>query len=275
MVTLKKDEETGIIYRYWAAPGEPKAVFLLVHGIGAHSGRWEFLSDFFLKRGISSYAIELRGFGETKDTRGHVSSFGVYFRDLRRLRDIITGENKDKKVFLLGESLGAVISFLTAIANPGLFDGLICISPAFANRLKVTLFEYIKAFLCLTYNPKKQFDVPFDSRMCTRDTTYQKIMDADPREHRLATSKFIFEIFKAQMQGAILKGKIKTPVLFLLSGEDKLVDPEAARKVFKGIKITDKTLIEYPGMYHSLSIDLGREQVFKDMLRWLEKRRTS
>ena len=272
MATIKKDKETGITYRHWATAGEPKAILLLVHGIGAHSARWSFLSDFFLQNNISSYAIELRGFGETKDPKGHVDSFKIYFRDLRRLRDIIIEENRGRKVFLLGESLGAIISFLTAIQEPDLFDGLICISPAFMSRLKVSPLEYIKIFLSLAYNPKKQFKIPFDSGMCTRDAGYREILDNDPREHRLATARFVFEILKAQTQSAILKKKIRTPALFLLSGEDKLADPEAAKRIFDGININDKKLIEYPDMYHALSIDLGRERVFKDILEWVKKR---
>ena len=254
------------------AAGEPKAIFLLVHGLGAHSARWNFLSEFLLQNNISSYAIDLRGFGETKDLKGHVDSFNVYFKDLRRLRDIIAEENRGKKVFLLGESLGAIISFLTVIPEPKLFDGLICISPAFTSKLKVSLLEYIKIFSSVIYNPKKQFKLPFDSGMCTRDVDCTGILDNDPGEHRLATSRFVFETVKAQMKCAILKKKMRTPVLFLLSGEDRLTDPEASKRIFNGIQIDEKKLIQYPDMYHALSIDLGREQVFKDILNWVEKR---
>lgn len=272
MTAIKKDKKTGIIYRHWAAAGEPRAILLLVHGLGAHSARWDFLSDFFLQKGVSSYAIELRGFGETKGLRGHVDSFRVYFRDLRRLRDIIIEENRDRKIFLLGESLGAVISFLAAIPEPGLFGGLVCISPAFMSRLKASPLEYIKILLSLARNPKKQFKIPFDSGMCTRDAGCREILDSDSRELRSATAKFIFEIVKAQIQCAILKKKMRTPALFLLSGEDKLADPEASKRIFNGIKTDAKKLIQYPGMYHALSIDLGRERVFEDIFKWMEKR---
>lgn len=245
---------------------------MLVHGLGAHTGRWEFLSRFFLQNNISSYAIELKGFGETKDLKGHIDSFRIYFRDIRSLCNIITKENKAKKVFLVGESVGALISFLTAIEEPDLFDGLICISPAFANSLEATPFTYVKTLLPLIYDPKKQFNIPFDSKMCTRDVDYQKVMDADPREHRLATSKFIFKLMIAQARCNFLKNNVKIPVLFLLSGEDKLVDPEASKRIFKGLKTEDKTIIQYPDMYHALSIDLGREQVFGDILKWVRER---
>ncbi|MBI5143512.1 MAG: lysophospholipase [Candidatus Omnitrophica bacterium] len=271
MISSNEGEGSRIIYRRWETPSS-KAIILLVHGLGAHSGRWEFLADFFLKNNISSYALELKGFGETEGLRGHIDSFNIYFDDIRSLYNIIKKENPHQKVFLLGESMGAIISFLTAIYEPGLFDGLICISPAFQSRLELAPFDYIKIFLPLFYNPKKQFDMPFTSEMCTRDIDYQKVMDSDKREHRLATSKLLFGIAVAQARAYLLRGRLKIPVLFLIAGEDKLVDPGASTNVFKGLKAKDRTLIPYPGMYHALSIDIGREIVFEDILKWLEPR---
>jgi len=265
------DKNTGVVYKEWRTP-DPKAVFLLVHGLGGHAGRWSFLADYFLRNRISSYAIGLKGFGRTKGLSGHVDSFETYFGDIRTLRGIIGKADNGKKVFLTGESVGGVLSFLMAAAEPRSFDGLICVSPAFASRLKVSFFDYAKMLTPLLYNPKKQFTVPFDSRMCTRDAAVQRAMDDDPCEHRFATSRFIFNLMTAQIKSGIVKGRIKMPVLFLLSGNDKLVDPPASKRIFNGLKAKDKSLIEYPDMYHALSIDLGRERVFKDMLDWVRKR---
>ena len=66
--------------------------------------------------------------------------------------------------------------------------------------------------------------------------------------------------------------KIEVPLLFLVAGDDKLVYSDASRKVFQKIKAPDKTLIEYPEMYHSLSIELGKEKVFQDIWSWIDKR---
>ena len=269
MERLKKDLKSGILYRSWPAV-EPRAIFLLVHGLGAHSARWNFLAEFFLQKNISSYAIELRGFGETEGLKGHVDSFNAYFKDICCLRDIISKENSGKKVFLIGESLGAVISLLLIAGGSNLFDGLICVSPAFVSKMKVSLSKYIRIFASLLYNPKKQFGIPFTAGMCTRDAACQKLLDEDKKECRVATSRFILETFIAQTKSKKLKDKIKLPALFLLAGEDKLVDIEASRKAFKSFEIKDKTLIEYPLMYHALSIALGREKVFEDILKWAE-----
>jgi alpha-beta hydrolase superfamily lysophospholipase len=268
---IKTDKETGIMYRQWGRP-DNKAVLLLVHGLGAHSARWDAMAEFFARNAFSSYALELKGFGETKTTRGHIDSFGTYFNDIRTLRDIIVKENPAKKIYLVGESLGALIAFSVAAAEPSLFDGLVCIAPAFKARMTLPAAEYLKIVLALIVDPKRPFNMPFDPAMCTRDEGARKKMEDDQREHRLATAKLLFETVLAQTKSGRTGGNIHGPVLFLIPGEDKLTDSAAAVKIFRGLKTEDRTLIEYPGMYHSMTIDSGNERVFKDILKWTADR---
>ena len=256
---LGKDREIG--YRQWIAPA-PRAVFLLVHGLGAHTGRWEFLADFFLAHGISSYAIDLR----------MAAGFGSYYSDIIRFRDKIDKENPSLKIFLVGESMGALVSFLLVAARPGLFSGLVCISPAFANRMKLPASDYLKIFASLFYDPGKEFRLPFDSSMCTRDIEYRKKMNADSAERRSSPSRILAGILISQVRARFAGSKLRTPALFLVAGRDLMIDHRATKEIFQGLPVKDKTLIEYPEMYHALSIDIGKEKVFEDMLKWVEER---
>lgn len=271
MPELKTDKKTGITYRQWNFLA-PKAVLLLVHGLGAHSERWSFLADFFLKSGYSSYALELRGFGQTRDIKGDIRSFNIYLDDVCSLWRILAKENPGKKVFVIGESMGALIVFLAAVRWPALFRGAILLSPVLRSRLKMPTLNYLKVFLSLFYNPRKQISVSFDSKMCTQDAAYQKIMDSDPREHRLATARLLSGILFSQLRVQFLKDRILTPILFLLSGKDAFADIKASRRFFKELPIKDKEIILYPQMLHALSIELEREKVFGDVLRWMERR---
>jgi alpha-beta hydrolase superfamily lysophospholipase len=122
------------------------------------------------------------------------------------------------------------------------------------------------------YNSKKQFVMPFNSDMCTRDPECKMIMDNDALEHKFATPRLLQSILLGQMTSSMLKHKVRTDTLFLLSGADTFVCSRASRKIFEGIKFKDKQIIEYPDMRHALTMELGREEVFGDMLKWLEKR---
>ncbi len=264
------DEKSGIMYRCWRGAA-PRAIVLLVHGLGGHCSRWEFLARYLQQNGIAGYALELRGFGQTPGLPGDVDSFETYFADIRSLHGLITRDFPGKKVFLLGESLGGLLAFTMAIKHPGFFNGLICIAPAFLSRLKFSPAQYVQVFSALCYAPRKQFIVPFNSQMCTRDVAYQRIMDQDNREHRLASARFLVNILTAQFYANRVKTKLAVPALFLFGGNDVLVKTGAIRAVFDGLKVVDKKIIEYPQMYHALSIDLEREKVFADIAGWTEK----
>ncbi len=271
MTSLREDEKTGILYRKWEAPSS-KTVLLLVHGINAHSGRWQFLADFFLKNNVSSYAIELEGFGQPKDAElRRAESLGLYYNDIRRLRTIITEECPGSKIFIVGESAGAIISFLTVIEEPRFFEGLVCISPAFTSKLNLALSDYIKIFLSTLYNPGKQFIMPITSAMCTRDVDYQKIIDSELEEHERITSRLLIDLAIAQIRCRILKNKIRVPVLFLVAGRDVIVNSAASVAIFNSLKVADKKIIQYPDMHHSLSVEMGRESVFQDIFKWLRE----
>ena len=271
MIPIKADPESGILYRQWQVDS-PRAVFLLVHGMGGHSARWGFFTDYFKEKNFSLYAIELKGFGETKELKGHIDSFNVYYNDLRALSAIIKKENPGKKIILVGESMGGLIAFVFALKEPRILSGAVCMVPAFGSAMKFSALTYLQIFASLLYDQRKQFKMPFDAKMCTKDTEYQKVMDANPAEHRFATSGLLIGILIEQLRAMARKNDLKVPVLFMASGKDYLVDENLVRKVFGGMKAEDKEIIEYPELLHSLSIELERQKVFDDVLNWVNKK---
>lgn len=261
-----------MITRRWTCPS-PDAVFLLVHGLGAYSGRWERFAAYFLEHSISSYAIDLRGFGQTQDVRGHVDSFRTYFKDIQALGEVIKRESPGKPIFLVGESMGGLISFLLAQRHLGVFAGLVCLSPAFRSRLKFGCKELARIFILWLIDAKRPVEVPFTYAMCTRDSECIKQMEHDPHEHRYATPRLLLHIVFAGLRARFCPGSLEIPVLFQVAGiHDAFVDSATVKKVYALLRARDKELIEYPEMFHALSVEQGREKVFGDILRWVRAR---
>ncbi len=251
----------GTSYKVWESPSG-KAVFLLVHGLGANSTWWDALGSFLLKNSFSSYAVDLK----------NNDSFKTFSQDILNVRHIIKKVAPGKKIFALGESMGSLVLLSMALKDGSLFDGIICMSPAFKSSSILTIQDYIKIFLPLCYNPKKRYKLPFRADMCTRDAAYIKIIEADYNKDILSTSRVLFDVFISQLRAKFFTIKLDKPVLFLLGGEDKMVDGAASKIIFNKIKTADKKIIEYPGMYHSLSIEIGKEKVFQDIVQWAVER---
>jgi alpha-beta hydrolase superfamily lysophospholipase len=67
-------------------------------------------------------------------------------------------------------------------------------------------------------------------------------------------------------------GEIKIPILMLVGGNDPVINPESSRELHERLASADKTLLLYPRMLHEPFNELGREQVFDDLSRWIEGR---
>jgi acylglycerol lipase len=252
---------SGISYKAWVSP-TPKAKFLLIHGLGANSSWWEPFASESLKNGFSSYAIDLRA----------DRSFAEFFNSINNLLIKIRADDPGKKIFAVGESMGALIILSMALEDQAIFDGLICIAPAFNSKAPLKLKDYFRIFLPLFYDRNKRCTLPVSSDMCTRDPAYLKMIEATYDKDVLATSQVLFDIFITQLRMRLSRMRIDAPLLFQIAGNDLLVYPEVSLKVFKRLRCKDKTLIEYPEMYHALSIELGKEKVFSDIFNWIEKR---
>lgn len=267
---------TEFLFRRWDAapgPGSPKAVFLLVHGLGAHSARWDFFGAFFAARGFTSHAIELRGQGAAPERpRGHIDSWRLWYRDMLELREAIGRELPGKKVFLAGESMGGLIAYDLAAAHPGLFDGVVLMAPAFKSGMKFPLKDYLRLALVMPFNPRAMVDLPFTSAMTTRDRGYAAVMDANPDELRVASLKLMGAFLPVQARAGRRARRFTTPALFLIPGIDHLVDERGGRGIFAKLAAADKTLLEYPEMFHAMYVDLDREKVFADILEWSVRR---
>ena len=252
---------SGISYKVWAFPS-PKAKLVLIHGLGASPSWWESFASESLKNGLSSYAIDLR----------EHRSFAEFFDVVNNLLIKIREDNPGKKIFAVGESLGALIILSMAGRDQALFNGLVCISPAFNSKAPLKSKDYFRIFSPLFYDRNKRCTLPVSSDMCTRDPAYLKMIEATYDKDVMSTSQVLFDIFITQLRMRLLRMRIDSPLLFLVAGHDLLVYSDASVKVFDRLKCKDKTLIKYPEMYHSLSIELGKEKVFQNIWSWIDER---
>jgi alpha-beta hydrolase superfamily lysophospholipase len=252
---------SGISYKVWSTPS-PKAKLLLIHGLGANSSWWESFASEALKNNFSSYAIDLRTH----------QSFAEFFSLIKDLLIKIRADSPGKKIFAVGESMGALIILSMALKDQAIFDGIVCIAPAFNSKTPLKLKDYFRIFLPILYDRNRRHQLPVSSDMCTRDPAYLKMIEATYDKDVMATSQVLFDIFITQLRMRLSKMQIASPAIFLVAGHDLLVYPEASVKVFGKLKCKDKTLIEYPGMHHALSIDLDKEKVFQDIWSWIDKR---
>ena len=257
--------QDNLIYRSWTA-ARPKTVLLAVHGIGAHSERWQQLGADLAKKNISTYALELRGNGDNP-LPCPVYNFRGFQTDIQAMHSLLRKKYPRAPIVLIGESMGGLIGFTYAARHPEL-DGLICLSPAFQSLLKFRPWEYLlMPLICVL--PRIRIKLHFSAQMCTADGAIQKNLRNDRRESRTVPGGLLLAILAAQLHAAKTAGQIHSPVLFQLAGQDTMVSTAKSQKIFQRIN-SAKKIIVYPAMRHALSIEQKRAVVFRDILHWLE-----
>lgn len=115
--------ELGVPVHYIDYGGEGPAM-VLVHGLGGAHVNWMSVGE-GLARGARVVAIDLPGFGRTP-TEGDSASIHANRALLTRFVDRVMGEPS----ILVGNSMGGLISLMTAAKTPTTVSGLVLVNPA-------------------------------------------------------------------------------------------------------------------------------------------------
>jgi acylglycerol lipase len=103
-----------LYYQGWLPDGDPTAVLFVVHGLAEHSGRYGNVVDYFVPRGYAIYALDHRGHGRSEGARVYVERFTDYLDDLKTFFDMVRGWHPDRKIFMVGHSMGGTIGLAYA-----------------------------------------------------------------------------------------------------------------------------------------------------------------
>jgi alpha-beta hydrolase superfamily lysophospholipase len=77
---INSADGTRLAYRSWPVTGS-RTTFAVVHGLGEHSGRYERFARGMARHGMATFAVDLRGHGESAGQRGHVDSWSQWVDD--------------------------------------------------------------------------------------------------------------------------------------------------------------------------------------------------
>ena len=108
-------------------------VILAIHGYNDYSNSFKIPGEYLSKNNIALTSFDLNGFGKNKN-KGEWFDLKQHIKDIDFNLKKIKNENPDKKIFLMGESMGGAItlSFVNRFKNLPI-DGVILIAPAIWN----------------------------------------------------------------------------------------------------------------------------------------------
>jgi acylglycerol lipase len=261
-----------IYYQTWTPPGNPRAILVLVHGIGEHSGRYAHVADYVTRNGYALWACDLRGHGKSGGKRGHVDKFDDYLADIGHMIRIAGERTPGTKTFLIGHSLGGLIAADYAEKRPANFAGLVLSGPAFRQIVKVSSGKSLLARILSPIVPTFTASTGLDPNLISRDKAVVRKYMEDPLVHEVATVRWFTEYRQAQERVMGAADKLTLPCLIMQGGADGIVDSSATIDFFKKVASRDKTLKVYEGFHHEILNEPGKESVLGDIGGWLSAR---
>jgi len=233
----------------WIDPqAAPRAALLCIHGLGLSSEAYTNLGRTISKRGVATYAIDVRGFGSWMQLKGNDPiDFNASLADIKATLMAIRQAHPGIPVFILGESMGGAIALRACSLYPELIDGLISSVPAGSRfQQKKTDLEVALRFLTGRH---KEFNM--GDQIVAQASGGNAILQSDWESNSLDRMNFSaeqllqFQKFMNENHDAAKVIKV-TPVLMLQGSEDTLVKPEGTWELFNTLPTKKKTFVELP-----------------------------
>jgi len=255
--------------RCWCCESKPKAVLAIVHGHGEHSGRYGNVADWFVPRGYSVYAFDLRGHGKSQGKRGALNDFGEYREDVRAFLDLVR-QAQPVPIFLLGHSLGGLIVLDYALRNGSELAGVVASGPVLSPPGISPFLLWLSKVLARVW-PSLTLESGLDTSALSRDAAVVDAYVNDPLVHSKGSARMANEMMDAVEWAQAHAAAMPLPCLIVHGGQDRLCDPQGSQAFFDNLTCAGKERIEYEGYFHEVYNEPGKERVFADVEAWLER----
>lgn len=296
-----KDGQELQVYKWQPEEGTTvKGIIQLVHGSCEHSARYADFAHFITEKGYVVYSNDHRGHGLSVNSPEDFGYFGenngwqAMVEDLNELTKLIRKDYAEEKITLLGHSMGSFLARHYAIECGSSINGLIVTGTAHNPRALLKLGKALAEREIKNKGPKhrssflnrlsyESFNRKFSPIRTKQDwlTRDEKIVDkfiGDELCGFIFTTSGFRDMFQGLLYITDVRNILKTPKnlpILLLSGKD---DPVGAngRMVNKAFNHYKRAGIEnvnmklYDGMRHEILNELGKEEVYNDILNWIE-----
>lgn len=269
-------DQLDLVWRSWV-PVQPKGVIIIIHGLAEHGGRYRETAEFLAANRWAVYACDLRAHGLSPDPPGskrvHVQRFTDYFRDVDALLTLARNNHESLPVYILGHSMGGLISISYALENPTKLSGAIISSPALGTHpdFKPPIFLRLLVSILSRLAPRLLFPSDLDTAMISRDPEVVKAYIDDPLISEKVSARWYSELMKAIKKTNRNASALKVPMLLMQSGADRLVDPAAPGRFAEAAPAGRVEPVLWDGLFHEMFNEPEKDQVRQKVLEWLDR----
>ncbi|WHZ09959.1 MAG: alpha/beta hydrolase [Burkholderiaceae bacterium] len=256
----------------WHWPRHPRAVALLVHGLGEHMGRYESVARRLTDWGLAVRGYDQYGHGASSGPRGGLSSDTRLLDDLADIVDATRAHMarrhlQQRPLVLLGHSLGGLVAarFVALALRP--VDALVLSSPALDAGL-----NSIQKLLVATLPrlaPNLRVGNGLRLAYLSHDPAVIAAYRTDPLVHDQIAARLARFIATAGPATVRAAPDWRVPTLLMWAGQDRLVNPSGSAAFAQAAPSNLVTARCFDAAYHELFNEPDSGPVFTLLQSWL------
>lgn len=280
-----------------------KGVVQIAHGMVEHMMRYNEFAQFLTDNGYAVYGNDHRGHGKTMKSEEEYgffakeNGFEKAVDDVRQLTEIIHEDHRDLPIFLFGHSMGSFLvrryiqqggSKLSGVilsgtaGDPGVLGkiGIFLARREMKRKGKRTPSPFLNKLVFGPYNKMFQPErTPFDWLTSNSEVVDEYIND--PLCGGVCTTSFYYDLFTGLLHIHDDKNIERTPKdlpIFIFSGDKDPVGGKNGKGVlqvyekYKALGLKDITCKLYKDGRHEMLNERNKEEVYGDILQWLNER---
>ncbi len=247
-----------------------RAVLLALHGLNDYRNAFAEVGPFLAGRGVTVYAYDQRGFGETEGA-GYWHGWRRMAQDLREMVDLLHRARPACPVYVLGESMGGGVILAALNDAPLEVAGKILVAPAVWSRDTMPWYQRAALWLAVHTMPGKRLTGEGLDIHPSDNIEMLRALGRDPRVIKATRVDVLYGVTNL-MDMAASAPLTRLGNSFLLYGmHDEIVPREPTCRFLRRLQqAPGPTLIKlYPQGYHMLMRDLNAGVVLEDVASWL------
>lgn len=262
----------NVVVQDWPVePGIPlRGVVLVVHGLGEHAGRYDYLARHLNAWGFAVRSYDQYGHGESGGAYGSLPSDTRLLDDLTDMVDSTRARcAKDLPLILLGHSMGGLLAarFVSLALRP--IDALVLSSPALDPRL--TGWQKFLLSFVPRVAPNFRVSNGLNPDYLSHDAAAVAAYRADPLVHNRISARLARFIACTGPKVLAMAPHWKVPTLLMYAGDDRLLNPLGSRRFAKAAPKSKVKAVCFEKMYHEIFNEADAAPVYATLQRWLDR----
>jgi alpha-beta hydrolase superfamily lysophospholipase len=260
-----------ILKGFIQSPGEDaKAVVIMVHGIGEHIQRYNYLANLFKNKGIGFAGVDLPGHGRSDGRRGHIKNYSL----IRETIDILISSCRKTfpqlPIFIYGHSLGGGIVLDYLLHRNPRVNGAIVTSPWLRLVAEPSMFTISLVSVLKYLVPGLTLSSGLNKSYLSIDKSVIEKYISDSLVH----GKISVSLFHGAMNSAKYSlahaSELKVPTLMLHGSNDLICSSEGSSEFAGKTELVELKIWE--GGYHELHNEPFKDEVFELVLAWVNNK---